>query len=165
MGNCKSYNKLSYGENKNEDKICYKYKCQLAYNETKQIMRWKSIKNGDIKTCNMMDDEILLDGEKMITINRYYLPDIQIGFHFTPNMETDFSKSESYYYPLTTLSYSKLEGLIEKKISKKIYDKIVKSYMLHHKYITNNKFYNPSYNSRPWTEKEMEEFINLNRDE
>jgi hypothetical protein len=162
MGNCKSYSKLPQ---ENEDKICYKYKCQLAYNETKQIMRWKSIINGDIKTCNMMDDEILLDGEKMITINRYYLPDIQIGFHFTPNMEADFSKSQSYYYPLTTLSNYKLDGLIEKKISKKIYDKIVKSYIRHQKYITNNMKYNPAEQSKSWTEKQAEEFINLNRDE
>jgi len=165
MENKNSYSNLSSSEDKKADKVCYKYTCQLAYNESKKTMRWKTILNGDIVTCNMSENEPLYEGERLITIHRYYLPDVQIGFHFTPNMETDFEKSESYYYPLTTLATSNLFGMVEKKISKKSYDKIVKSYMIHQKYLTNNIKYNPCDKNLhvPWTEKEAEELVRLNK--
>jgi len=165
MGNKNSYSNLSSGEDKKADKVCYKYTSKLAYNESKKTMRWKYIVNGDIMTGNMSSTEPLYEGERFITIHRYYLPDVQIGFHFTPNMETDFEKSESYYYPLTTLATSNLEGMDEKKISKKIYDKIVKSYMIHQKYVTNNIKYNSGDKNLhiPWTEKQAEELVRLNK--
>lgn len=165
MGNHgSSYSNLSSDEERKADKVCYKYTCQLAYNESKKTMRWKSIVDGDIMTCNMSGTEPLYEGERFITIHRYYLPDVQIGFHFTPNMEADFEKSESYYYPLTTLATSNLFGMIEKKISRKMYDKIVKTYMRQQKCIINNEKYDIDKGQIPWTEKQAEELVKLNNE-
>ena len=119
MGNRPSYIKLL----SDEDKVCVVYPCYLAINNITHQARCVCHKG---KTTDNPDEMVVLT-------NRFYLPDLKIGFYF-------FKENNNYYgepfvledclinmYPAPFVPPDH-EKKWEKHITKKLYDGIVERY-------------------------------------